>query len=572
MSVNNIIPYNVNGTPGDTQIIVNWDYIYSTPDPITSASITTFYVRYTNTQTSQTTIATVTAPQTSETIIGLVNGVPYTIDVASLTVDSVQSPYSSPAISVTPSTIPGQPTGLTAISSDTYVDFTWNAPFNGGSNITSYILYNSTGAYSENILVFPTINSQANTYARISGLIYGTNYTFYLYATNINGLGPVSDALSFTATTSNIGPTGATGINGNDGATGASGIDGVTGASGIDGNDGATGASGNDGATGASGRDGNDGNDGATGASGRDGNDGNDGATGASGRDGNDGATGASGRDGNDGNDGATGASGRDGNDGATGARGIDGNDGNDGATGPTGASGLIGPTGASGLIGPTGTSGLIGPTGTSGLIGPTGPMGPMYSPPSPPIVCFVKGTYILTEKGYVLIENLKAGTVLLTNGRIIQNEKLDSLQIHRLVDTKTKLNYPKQQIQWISSFTVNKPDKNSYPICLKRGSIYKDNEKDMPSQDLYVSPEHSICVNNQMIPAKLLVNDQTIFQDTSFKNKSIEYYHIEMPYHCTIISNGLLTESYLDSGNRGIFKDKGVQNKRQTIKRFLQL
>ena len=522
MSGNNIIPYNVNGTPGDTQIIVNWDYIYSTPDPITSASITTFYIRYTNTQTSQTTIATVTAPQTSETIIGLVNGVPYTIDVASLTLDGLQSPYSSPAISVTPSTIPDAPTGLTAISSDTYVDFTWNAPFNGGSDITSYILYDSTGAYSENILVFPTINSQANTYARISGLIYGTNYTFYVYATNINGLGPVSDALSFTATTSNIGPTGATGINGNDGATGASGIDGndgATGASGIDGNDGATGASGidgNDGATGASGIDGNDGNDGATGASGRDGNDGNDGATGASGR------------DGNDGNDGPTGASGRDGIDGAT------------------------------------------GPTGASGLIGPTGPMGPMYSPPSP-IVCFAKGTYILTEKGYVLIENLKAGTVLLTNGRIIQNEKLDSLQIHRLIDTKTKHNYPKQQIQWISSFTVNKPDKNSYPICLKRGSI----DKNMPSADLYVSPEHNICVNNQMIPAKLLVNDQTIFQDTSFKNKSIEYYHIEMPYHCTIISNGILTESYLDSGNRGMFRDKEgprLLNKKQTIKRFLQL
>ena len=192
--------------------------------------------------------------------------------------------------------------------------------------------------------------------------------------------------------------------------------------------------------------------------------------------------------------------------------------------------------------------------------------------PESIPIVCFAKGTRILTEKGYVQIEDLNAGTLLFTNGRIIKNEKLDSLQIHRLVDTKTRYNYPKQPIKWISSFTVDKPDKNSYPICLQRGSIYKHGDEYMPSSDLYVSPEHSICVKNKMIPAKLLVNDQTIFQDTSYKNKSIEYYHIEMPYHCAIISNGLLTESYLDSGNRGIFKDKGVQNKRQTIKQFIQL
>ena len=189
-------------------------------------------------------------------------------------------------------------------------------------------------------------------------------------------------------------------------------------------------------------------------------------------------------------------------------------------------------------------------------------------TPGPEPVVCFMKGTYILTEKGYVPVENLKAGTVLLTNGKIIQNEKLDSLQINKLIDTKTKHNFPKQPIQWTSSFTVNSPDKNSYPICLKRGSIDKD--KNMPSSDLYVSPEHSICVKNRMIPAKLLINGQTIFQDTSYKNKPIEYYHIEMPYHCAIISNGLLTESYLDSGNRGIFKDKEVprlQNKRQTVK-----
>ena len=177
----------------------------------------------------------------------------------------------------------------------------------------------------------------------------------------------------------------------------------------------------------------------------------------------------------------------------------------------------------------------------------------PTNTPPEP-IVCFMKGTNILTEKGYVLVENLKVGTVLLTNGKIIQNNKLGKLQNNQFVYINSKLNFSKQPIQWVSSFTVDKPDKRSYPICFTPGSIDKNNN--MPSLDLYVSPEHSIYVNKQMIPAKLLVNGKTIFQDTSFKNRSIEYYHIEMPYHCAIISNGVLTESYLDSGNRGIFKD----------------
>ena len=184
---------------------------------------------------------------------------------------------------------------------------------------------------------------------------------------------------------------------------------------------------------------------------------------------------------------------------------------------------------------------------------------------PTQPIVCFMKGTQILCEKGYIPVENLKVGDQLAISGKIIKNNKLERSHVSNLV-------FPYKQIQWIGSFTVNKPNINSYPICLKRGSI--DKKANMPSSDLYVSPEHSICVNNRMIPAKYLVNGQTIFQDTSLKNKSIEYYHIEMPYHCAIISNGISSESYIDSGNRGIFKDASVPlsklRKRQTIKQML--
>ena len=164
--------------------------------------------------------------------------------------------------------------------------------------------------------------------------------------------------------------------------------------------------------------------------------------------------------------------------------------------------------------------------------------------------VCFAKGTYILTNKGYVLIENLKMGDILITCGKITNNDILDKKISNALVNTSLKHDFPTQQIQWVSHFEMSKLSENSYPILFKKGSI--DKIKKIPSMDLWVSPEHSVCIKNRMIPAKNLINGTTIYQDTSFK--TITYYHIEMPYHCAIISNGLLTESYLDTGNRGIF------------------
>ena len=167
-----------------------------------------------------------------------------------------------------------------------------------------------------------------------------------------------------------------------------------------------------------------------------------------------------------------------------------------------------------------------------------------------PDPVCFAKGTYILTNKGYILIENLKIGDRLITCGKITNNDMLDKKISNALVNTSLKHDFPTKQIQWISYFELSKLNENSYPILFKKGCI--DKWKKIPSTDLRVSPEHSVCIKNRMIPAKNLINGTTIYQDTSFE--TITYYHIEMPYHCAIISNGLLTESYLDTGNRGIF------------------
>jgi hypothetical protein len=50
----------------------------------------------------------------------------------------------------------------------------------------------------------------------------------------------------------------------------------------------------------------------------------------------------------------------------------------------------------------------------------------------------------------------------------------------------------------------------------------------------------------------------RTVFP-TIFKSKwlfEVEYYHIECETHSAIFANGILAESYLDTNNRGVFKD----------------
>jgi hypothetical protein len=49
-------------------------------------------------------------------------------------------------------------------------------------------------------------------------------------------------------------------------------------------------------------------------------------------------------------------------------------------------------------------------------------------------------------------------------------------------------------------------------------------------------------------------VNGTTIVQDRTID--AIEYLHVELDTHAIIFSEGLSTESYLDTGNRGLFQN----------------
>lgn len=124
---------------------------------------------------------------------------------------------------------------------------------------------------------------------------------------------------------------------------------------------------------------------------------------------------------------------------------------------------------------------------------------------------CFLKGTYIMTENGEVLIEKLKSGDLIkVSDGRlvsIIENHK--------------------------TTFRINKDNYDILPIKIKSDyfGIFQ------PNRDTYISRFHYI-----------KINDKWIYPD-NFKPEFfeiVEYYNLRLPkyYKDFIVANGLICDS----------------------------
>lgn len=162
------------------------------------------------------------------------------------------------------------------------------------------------------------------------------------------------------------------------------------------------------------------------------------------------------------------------------------------------------------------------------------------------PVVCYAKGTLILTKRGFVPIENIKAGNMVVTKGKIFKN---------KFINKNAKLEI--SPVIWISKFKVNKLNSVSRPIVIKKNALALN----FPFKDLYVSPNHALLINGKMCIAKNIINGITIYQDNECD--SVEYYHLECKKHSAIIANGVLSESYLHANNRFVFENSNTLHNR---------
>ena len=145
---------------------------------------------------------------------------------------------------------------------------------------------------------------------------------------------------------------------------------------------------------------------------------------------------------------------------------------------------------------------------------------------------CFLRGTLILTSRGEVPVEALRAGDRVAA--------RFGALRPIRWIGTQ--------------SFHPRFAGPTSTPIRFAPGSLGLG----IPATDLWVSPGHAMLIAGEpngdvLAHAGALVNGTTITQPT-FHGDSIDYFHIDLGPHDCVLANGAWAESYFEDHNRDSF------------------
>nr|WP_298798194.1 Hint domain-containing protein [uncultured Acetobacter sp.] len=152
-------------------------------------------------------------------------------------------------------------------------------------------------------------------------------------------------------------------------------------------------------------------------------------------------------------------------------------------------------------------------------------------------IVCFLAGSMIRTPEGDVAVETLRTGDSILVceEGREVVREVVWAGHAR----TMARAGLP--------------DDEAGYPVRILKDALAEG----VPYKDMLITPEHCLYLDGRFVPARMLVNGGTIFYDRSIV--SYDYYHVQTAEHSVIVADGVMTESYLDTGNRGAFQQDGT-------------
>jgi hypothetical protein len=146
------------------------------------------------------------------------------------------------------------------------------------------------------------------------------------------------------------------------------------------------------------------------------------------------------------------------------------------------------------------------------------------------PVPCFMRGTRIATAHGDIAVEDLRVGDLVTTTS--------DGAQAIKWIGTRS---YLMKHVEIQDRIGL-------MPFRIEAGALGKGR----PVRDLFVSPEHMVCLDGVLVPAKKLQNDTSIVQVDLMD--VLQYFHVELAKHCIIFAEGAPVESYLDTGNRNMF------------------
>lgn len=142
------------------------------------------------------------------------------------------------------------------------------------------------------------------------------------------------------------------------------------------------------------------------------------------------------------------------------------------------------------------------------------------------PFTCYLRGTHIMTAMGPVAIEDLKAGDLLITRFGPLRALKFLGRQ----------------------SFSGIFLRQRGAPVRIAAGALGPN----QPCRDLFVSPDHSMLIDDRLVQAKLLINGVSITQTATAT--MVDYFHVDLGVHDCVIAESTWSESYAEMGNRARF------------------
>lgn len=142
-------------------------------------------------------------------------------------------------------------------------------------------------------------------------------------------------------------------------------------------------------------------------------------------------------------------------------------------------------------------------------------------------IACFCAGTMILTPDGEVPVEKLAIGGEVMTQ------------------------NGP-ERIKWIGRSAYEGRFLGQNPLMLPVTFLPGSLGEGMPCRAMTVSPGHGVFLHGVLVPAWRLVNQANVLQPV--REGTVRYWHIELPRHDLLTSDGCLSESYQNGTPRSWF------------------